>query len=59
MGYINAQMIPKSEGNMIGSMILPAISEYFSDPKHQQEFEEWKRSREDKPKRGNLVLVKK
>ena len=51
MGYINAQQIPKSEGNMIGSLLFTTISEYFADPQHQQDFEEWKRSRADKPKR--------
>lgn len=51
MGYINAQQIPKPEGNMIGSLLFTTISEYFADPQHQQDFEEWKRSRADKPKR--------
>lgn len=59
MGYINAQQIPKSEGNMIGSLLFTSISEYFADPQHQQEFEEWKKSRADKPKRGKVILLKK
>ena len=59
MGYINAQQIPKSEGNMIGSLLFTTISEYFADPQHQQDFEEWKRSRADKPKREKVIPLKK
>lgn len=59
MGYINAQQIPKSEGSMIGSMLFSTISEYFADPKHQAEFEEWQKSRADKPKRGKVIPMKK
>lgn len=46
IGYINAQQIPKYEGNMIGSLLFTTMSEYFADPQHQKEFEEWMRSRE-------------
>ena len=59
MGYINAQQIPKTEGNMIGSLLFTTISEYFADPQHQQDFEEWKRSRADKPKREKVIPLKK
>lgn len=56
MGYINAQQIPKSEGNMMASLLFSSISNYFADPKHQQEFEQWKKERAEKPK---LTLIKK
>ena len=56
MGYIEAQQIPKSEGNMMASLLFSSISNYFADPKHQQEFEEWKRRQEEKAK---FTVIKK
>lgn len=56
MGYIDVQQIPKSTGNMIGSMLFTSISEYFADPKHQEEFEEWKREREDEFSRKKISM---
>lgn len=56
MGYIEAQQIPKSEGNMMASLLFSSISNYFADPKHQQEFEEWKRRRAEKAK---FTVIKK
>lgn len=41
---INVKEIPRSTGNMIGESLFTAISEYFLDPQHQKEFEEWKNS---------------
>lgn len=43
MKNANSQKIPKSEGNMLGSLLLAAISEYFADEKHKQEFEAWQK----------------
>lgn len=56
MGYINTQQIPKSEGNMMASLLFSSISNYFADPKHQQEFEEWKRRQAEKTK---FTVIKK
>lgn len=56
MGYINTQQIPKSEGNMMASLLFSSISNYFADPKHQQEFEEWKRRQAEKAK---FTVIKK
>lgn len=45
MKYIDKERIPKSEGNVMAATLFSTISNYFADPKHQQEFEEWQRSK--------------
>lgn len=42
---IDVNKISKSAGNMLGSILCASITNYFSDPLHQKEFEEWKRER--------------
>lgn len=44
MPYIKAKEIKKSEGNVLGEILLKVITEYFADQQHQKEFEEWKES---------------
>lgn len=46
MKYINIQQISAIKGSILGGILLPTIKEYFEDPKHQQEFEEWKKNRD-------------
>lgn len=46
--YIDIRRIPKSDGNMLGSLLFTVISDYFTDPQHQREFEEWMRSKKKK-----------
>lgn len=46
--YIDTRRIKKSDGNMLGSLLFTVISDYFADPQHQREFEEWMRSRQKK-----------
>lgn len=48
MSYIKIKKIPKSEGNIVARNILFAATEYFEDPRHQREFEEWKKNRDSK-----------
>lgn len=43
--YIEKERIPKPEGNVMAAMLFSTISNYFADPQHQKEFEEWQRSR--------------
>ena len=59
MGYINKDKIPKSVGNMMGATLLSAISAYFEDPKHQQEFEEWKKERAADKQGGKVIPMEK
>lgn len=47
MERINTEQIPESQGNMLAALLLKSITEYYSDSKHQQEFEEWKKNREN------------
>lgn len=56
MGLIDTKKIPKSEGNMLGSVLLTAITNYFADPKHQQEYEEWLKKRNEENK-GSTSLT--
>lgn len=46
MGYINQAEIPAFTGLSLGRMLCDAITEYFADPQHQREFEEWKKEQE-------------
>jgi len=48
--YVEADKIPKVEGMVMGSLLIGTITDYFRDPKHQKEFEEWKRQQASKPK---------
>ena len=54
MKYIEKERISRSEGNVMAAMLLSTISDYFADPKHQQEFEEWKR-RQERPQQAAKV----
>lgn len=45
-------IIPKSEGNMLGSLLLAAISEYFADENHKQEFEAWQKNEKRRKEGG-------
>ena len=56
MGLIDTKKIPKSEGNMLGGVLLTAITNYFADPKHQQEYEEWLKKRNEENK-GSASLT--
>lgn len=47
-GYVDTAQIPRSEGNMMALMLYETIAEYFQDPLHKQQFEEWK-AKKDKP----------
>lgn len=58
MKYINKKRIPKYEINEMALMISPTIEDYFDDPKHQKEFEEWQRSRSTKQQK-NVIPIKK
>lgn len=51
MSNIDVKEIPRSTGYMIAESLFTAISEYFSDPQHQKEFEEWDRSGRDAGKK--------
>ena len=42
---IDVNNISKSAGNMLGDILCASITNYFSDPLHQKEFEDWKRER--------------
>lgn len=44
MPDINVREIPRTTGNMMAESLFTAISEYFLDPQHQKEFEEWEHS---------------
>lgn len=45
-------ILPKSEGNMLGSLLLAAISEYFADENHKQEFEAWQKNEKRRKEGG-------
>lgn len=47
-GYIEAAQIPRTEGNVMAMMLFDTISDYFLDPLHKKEFEDWK-AKKDKP----------
>lgn len=51
MSNIDVKEIPRSTGYMIAESLFTAISEYFSDPQHQKEFEEWDRYGRDAGKK--------
>ncbi len=40
--------IPEIETRILCATLVDAVERYFADPKHQQEFEEWKREQEEK-----------
>lgn len=46
MGYIDIKEIPTFTGYSLGQLLSDTIAEYFANPIHQKEFEEWKRERE-------------
>ena len=52
MGYIDIKEIPTFTGYSLGQMLNDAIAEYFADPIHLKEFEEWKRERESRQGAG-------
>ena len=47
-GFVEAAQIPQTDANVMAIMLYGTISEYFQDPVHKKEFEEWK-ARKDKP----------
>lgn len=51
MGAINVNMIPKSEGNVMGAMLYATITKFYQDPKNQEAFEKWKADREREKRR--------
>lgn len=46
--YIHIKEIPKSEGNVLGSILYDSIKTYFDDPEHVKEFELWKQEQKRK-----------
>lgn len=47
MGYIKPAEIPIFTGISLAQMLSERITEYFADPVHQKEFEEWRKKRAD------------
>lgn len=45
MGYVSTAEIPIFTGISLGQMLSDTITEYFADPIHQKEFEEWRSKR--------------
>ncbi|MGM9630036.1 hypothetical protein [Butyricicoccus sp.] len=43
---IQPETIPKIECKLLCGAFLQAIEEFYKDPVHLQEFEEWKKARE-------------
>lgn len=50
--YIEVGKIPKSEGNVLGSILLDSIIRYFDNPEHMREFELWEQEQKRKSQKG-------
>ena len=45
--------ITKEQAERLARGFLPAILKYYEDPKHREEFEKWKKEREEAKEKGN------
>lgn len=57
MGVINVEEIPKSEGNIIGSMLYTAMTQFYADTENQAAFEKWmaQRQQENGTSKGHRI----
>ena len=46
MSYIEAVNVPEIEYKIIARSALKCIQNYFDDPEHEKEFQEWKAQKE-------------
>lgn len=51
MKYINTSQIMNADGSVLGRDLYTAITAYFNDPEHQQEFEDWKKEQAKKERK--------
>lgn len=50
---IDVSQIPPVERKNLAKTFLEAVERFFDDPKNLQDFEEWKKSQEDKDKNAD------
>lgn len=48
---IKVDVIPKSEGNVIGALLYATLTQFYAVPENQAAFEKWLAARQQEPEK--------